>query len=163
MRKATITTSIIPLFFSTLFIGAALAQPAESRYVIKGGEVYDTKTKLTWQRCSVGQRWREKSKGCVGSLKQFNFAAAQKSGYGPWRVPSKDELATLVDLGKIADHQKPPMIDEVAFPNMDLTNLVYWTSNPDRALFAWTVIFGESESYLYSGPRKQLHAVRLVR
>lgn len=163
MRKTTRTSSIILALFSTLIAGSALAQEAPSRYVIKGSEVYDQKTKLTWQRCSVGQRWGGDDKGCVGSVKLYKFGAAQKLRHGSWRVPSKDELATLVDLNKINTSQKPPMIDESAFPNMDLNKLVYWTSTPDRTLFAWTVLFGESETYLYSGPRKQLLAVRLVR
>ncbi|MGZ5781135.1 MAG: Lcl C-terminal domain-containing protein [Burkholderiaceae bacterium] len=163
MRKITNTSSIILAFVVTLMMGTALAQPSESRYVIKGGQVYDQKTKLTWQRCSVGQRWGGKTRGCVGSVKLVNFGDAQKLGHGSWRVPSKDELATLVDVSKIGNSQKPPMIDEAAFPNMDLTHLVYWTSTSDKKLFAWTVIFGESESYIYSGPRKQLLAVRLVR
>jgi hypothetical protein len=45
---------------------AAQNAPAvNSRYVIQGDTVYDKKTDLTWQRCSVGQRWAE-GKGCVG-------------------------------------------------------------------------------------------------
>jgi hypothetical protein len=31
---------------------------ARTRYDIKGGEVFDKKSNLTWQRCSVGQTWK---------------------------------------------------------------------------------------------------------
>jgi hypothetical protein len=162
MHAAIRMASIIPALMLALAAGMALAQPSESKYVIKGDEVFDRKTELTWQRCSVGQQWGGDSKACVGAVKQFNFDAAQKLGSETWRVPSKDELATLVDVSKLGKG-KYPLIDEAAFPDMDPTKLVYWTSTSDKTLFAWTILFGESESYVYSGPRKQMLAVRLVR
>jgi hypothetical protein len=163
MRKSTKATSLILALGLALAMSSALAKSAEPRYKVKGAEVYDHKTRLTWQRCSVGQQWVGTKKKCIGSVKLFKFDAAQKLAHAGWRMPTKDELATLVDLSKIIDKKKPPMIDEAAFPDMDLNQLVYWTSTADGPLFAWTVLFGESETYLYSGPRKQSLAVRLVR
>ena len=75
------------------------APAANSRYVIQGDTVYDKKTDLTWQRCSVGQRWAE-GKGCVGVIKTFTFDDAQRQGNGMWRVPTKNELGTLIDQNR---------------------------------------------------------------
>ena len=55
-----------------------------SRYVVRGGEVYDTTTNLTWSRCSVGQRWRD-GKGCVGAVKQMVWTDALKQAPGACR------------------------------------------------------------------------------
>ena len=48
-----------------------------ARYVLKGGEAYDKKTDLTWQRCSIGQRWKEGT-GCVGVIKQLDWDESMK-------------------------------------------------------------------------------------
>ena len=103
--------------------GNAQAKP-NSRYVINGGEVYDQKTDLTWNRCSVGQHWREGT-GCVGVIKEFTFGEALQLADGTWHVPNKDELGTLIDYERLKNKQ-PPMIDVVAFPDMDFSKLVYW-------------------------------------
>src|ERR1700693_3521239 len=111
--------------------GAHAAQdvPAVNpRYVIQGDTVYDKKTNLTWQRCSVGQRWVEGS-GCVGVINTFTFDAAKQQGDGDWRMPPKGKLTTLIDRNRKANKQKPT-VDEVAFPDMDPANLVYWSSTP---------------------------------
>jgi len=68
---------------------------ADSRYVIHDGEVFDSKTKLTWARCSVGQEWKHEH--CVGTISTFTFADAQKQANEAWRVPTKDELVSLID------------------------------------------------------------------
>ncbi len=92
----------------------------DSRYVIKGDTVYDKKTNLTWQRCSVGQRWERN--GCTGNIERFTFDDAQKQGDRTWRVPTKEELASLIDENRRARGQKP-MINVTAFPNM--TEVLY--------------------------------------
>ena len=139
------------------------APAANSRYVIQGDTVYDKKTDLTWQRCSVGQRWAE-GKGCVGVIKTFTFDDAQRQGNGMWRVPTKNELGTLIDQNRKAQGQRPT-IDAGAFPDMDLKKLVYWTSTSDPSdgvSLAWDVNFfvGDSKYYDY---RSFTNAVRLVR
>jgi hypothetical protein len=132
---------------------------ANSRYVIKGGEVYDKETALTWQRCSVGQHWREEG-GCAGVIKTFTFAEALRQGSGEWRVPTKAELRTLLDYKRGDNHQKP-LIDEVSFPDMDENQLVYWTNMPFDAQ-GWYIRF--SDGYVsYSSYRNFVAAVRLVR
>lgn len=135
------------------------AQAANSRYVIQGETVYDKKTDLTWQRCSVGQQWVEGT-GCVGVIKTFTFDLAKQQGNGMWGVPPKSKLATLIDRKRKANYQRPT-IDEDAFPDMDLENLVYWSSTPRGASNAWFVSF--DNSYIYFDYRSTPRAVRLMR
>lgn len=130
------------------------AQPRNTRYVIKGGEVYDTQTRLTWQRCSVGQRWKENA-GCVGVIRQMTWQQAMSQASDGWRVPDRDELSTL-----ISPACKNPAIDEQVFPDMELTKLWYWTSSENDAS-AWYVAFGGGS--IRSGGRMDLNAVRLMR
>ncbi len=85
---------------------------ADSRYVIRGDEVYDSQTKLTWARCSVGQEW--KNEHCVGNIVYFNFDTAQKQASDGWRVPTRDELVSLID----PNLKKFPVVDTAAFPDM---------------------------------------------
>ena len=62
-----------------------------SRYAIKGGEVLDQLTHLTWQRCSVGQHWRQEL-GCVGVIRQMAWTEAMTQAVAGWRLPTLDEL-----------------------------------------------------------------------
>jgi hypothetical protein len=128
------------------------APPA--RYEISNGEVYDSKTQLTWQRCSVGQRWTSEL-GCVGVIRQMSWPEAMKRADSRWQLPTRDELASLIsaDCGS-------PAIDERAFPDMELTKLWYWTGTSDGAL-AWYVAFGGGS--VRSGGPLELNSVRLVR
>ena len=158
------STSIMMGLILTLLTGCStlseneLATPtANSRYVIKGDTVYDAKTNLTWQRCSVGQRWVE-GKGCVGEVKLFSYEDAQRQRDAIWRVPTKDELATLIEHGPMQRKQWTT-IDEGAFPNTLAAG--YWTSTPYDATYAWHVVFDfGSIAYWY---RSSAYAVRLVR
>jgi len=125
---------------------------------IKYDTVYDAKTNLTWQRCSVGQHWAE-GNGCVGEVKKFTFDDAQRLGDGTWRVPTKDELATLIDHGRVERNQSPT-IDEVAFPNTP--SEYYWTSTTYDASDGWLVSFGGG-GFFNNYFRIYPLAVRLVR
>lgn len=133
------------------------ALAADSRYVISGDEVYDKQTDLTWKRCSVGMRWKE-GMGCVGVQKTFTFEEAQKQAGGGWRVPSRDELETLIDRNK----NREPYIDVDAFPDMTRkgAQMLYWSSTPTDS-FAWLVYFNDGHAYNLS--RIGNLAVRLVR
>lgn len=105
------------------------------RYVVKGAEIYDKVTDLTWQRCSIGQRWQER-KGCVGTVKTMTLVDAKRQENETWRLPTRDELITLFDDNRIAQSQGSATnhrrnIDEAAFPNMNWSSLhtaKYWSS-----------------------------------
>ncbi|HEY4368947.1 MAG TPA: DUF1566 domain-containing protein [Steroidobacteraceae bacterium] len=160
VHKALVQTLLL---VSTLVLaiaaGAACdsSQPTQtptSRYVVKGGEVYDSKTDLTWQRCSFGQQWKADN-GCVGVIRQMTWSDAIAKASGHWRLPTKDELSTL-----ISPTCKDPAINEAAFPDMELLKLWYWTSSENGAT-AWYVAFGGGT--VRSGGPTDLDSVRLVR
>lgn len=117
--------------------GWANAVP-NSRYQINGDEVYDKVSDLTWQRCSVGQSWKE-SGDCTGTPRTFTFQEAQQQANDKWRVPSKDELASLVDH----DRAEFPVIDVEAFPGMKDSIPEYWSSTSDGDERSWDVRFSE--------------------
>lgn len=125
-----------------------------SRFQIKGGEAYDTVTGLTWQRCSVGQHWTE-ALGCVGVIRQMSWQEAMARAAGGWRLPTIDELKTL-----IANNCSNPAINEEVFPDMELYKLWYWTST-DTGTSVWYVAFGSGS--VHNADRTDLNAVRLVR
>ena len=65
------------------------------------GTITDTKTNLTWMRCSLGQTWTGST--CSGDASIHNNQAAQDiakqthfAGESDWRLPTADELHSLV-------------------------------------------------------------------
>ncbi|MGO8755866.1 MAG: DUF1566 domain-containing protein [Gallionellaceae bacterium] len=129
---------------------------ADPRFVIRGAEVYDAQMKLTWARCSVGQEWKEGH--CTGTIGRFSFEEAQKQANGEWRVPTKDELVTLID----PDRKSFPTIDTAAFPDMDVLFPWYWSSTPNGATIAWYVDFADGYSSGFISMSSPF-SVRLVR
>ncbi len=141
----------------------------DSRYRDNGdGTVTDLQTGLQWQQCSVGLS----GSGCAtGSIISFTWDQAMQqgddlnsrggfAGHTDWRLPSKEELESLVEKACYA-----PAINTTLFPNAVVRHRVpgYWSSSPYAANSdnAWVV-------YYYIGmsndvPRKYDHAVRLVR
>jgi Protein of unknown function (DUF1566) len=137
------------------FMGLSSAW-ADSRYEIRGAEVYDSQTKLTWARCSVGQEWKDEH--CAGTVTYFNYSDAQKQASGDWRVPTKDELLSLVD----PQRKSFPVVDTAVFPDMDPNHPWYWSSTPNGETIAWYVDFTDGYSSKFIAEANRL-AVRLVR
>jgi len=132
-----------------------VTEATNGRFVILGSEVYDIKTNLTWERCSVGQSWNGRT-GCIGAVKQFPWDEAMSQAKGAWRVPTADELTTLVSVNCAR-----PWINEEAFPDMDFSKLWYWTGTEKGAFGAMSVHFGgHGTEFNY---REGKFAVRLVR
>lgn len=125
-----------------------------ARYRIDAAEVHDKHSGLIWQRCSAGQHWRP-GEGCIGVIIQMGWQEAVQMQNRQWRLPRREELATLIDTGC-----GRPAIDEQAFPDMELTKLWYWTASTEGAL-AWYVAFGGGSQQL--GNPLSHHAVRLVK
>ena len=152
---------------------AANASP-DQRYRVLGkdqGIVEDIRTKLQWQRCSLGQSWTGVT--CAGEAKNFNWHEAGRIAPAGWRLPTKDELASLVycSSGKPAywktasescegAYSRPP-IWGVAFPNKPVG--YFWSSSPNAgyAYGAWGVDFGGG--YVDGNFKKYVGYVRLVR
>jgi hypothetical protein len=138
---------------------------AKARFRMDGATVVDEKTGLRWQRCSVGQTFLPNNT-CKGNPKKLNFVQAQKqtnfvvkvSGF--WRVPTKNELATLLDLTK-----KNIKIDTFIFPDTSDKNRFYWTCDMYEDGAAWYADFYTGDVGYMSGDHssaKDFLAVRLV-
>ncbi|EKK9985896.1 DUF1566 domain-containing protein [Vibrio vulnificus] len=147
------------------------------------GTVFDKQTQLVWMRCSLGQRWDGKT--CNGEAKEYIWHGAAQlkhnfAGSAAWRLPTVDELETLVLCtagrkpsvrpdGKYAldtdgacrgNHQKPT-INIRAFPNTP-RNIALTSStirNTDR--YMWYVSFNNGR--VDWGNKDGNGPVRLVR
>ncbi len=127
----------------------------DDRYevLINGAEIRDRETGLIWQRGLVGQKWDGKT--CAGRAREFTYEEAEKLVSKEWRLPTKKELLTLVDLSV-----GRPTINHTAFPNAPSSNV--WTSSPYAFYsgYRWLVDF--SNGYPNGSPT-YVNAVRLVR
>jgi hypothetical protein len=148
---------------------------------VKDGLVKDTKTGLMWMRCSLGQTWNGKT--CEGkalgytwdnAMKQADYANQEKrEGYDDWRVPTYDELKTLVycrsglpkkmnDTNKKcdSDYAKPTIKSEVF---LKTPSDWFWSSSPnaDNSSDAWFVDFNNDNDY--GDLKDNNNFVRLVR
>ena len=163
------------------------SRPAQTlladRYRDNGdGTVTDVQTKLQWMRCSLGQTWRNGT--CVGKAETYNWQAALDAadalnrqggyaGYRDWRVPTIEELRTLVycssgqpktwnDTGKLCEGgYQGPTLYQPAFPNTLPRG--FWSASKGgfSADFARFVEFGfGNDNSGYAGGKI---AVRLVR
>lgn len=145
-------------------------------YTINGdGTVTDTKTKLTWKQCSEGQSGKDCSGGKAEVYKWNDKVVkfgknASFAGFNDWRMPTLEELQTLVycsngkaqDTGCDDNNVQHPTIDQQAFPNTPSAK--FWSSSPFSLTGvngAWYVTFDYGGT---GGGTKSLEAhARLVR
>lgn len=146
-------------------------------YQVKGGLVQDTATGLMWMRCSLGQNWNDST--CQGDATEYHWEQAMNTpkhfdyaGYNDWRVPTREELNSLVYCGNVriktysdgttacdGDYAIPTIV-QAAFPK---TPSIVWSSSPDAGYSrrAWFVHF--NYGFVYYDFKDYYHAVRLVR
>lgn len=125
------------------------------------GTVTHYTTGLIWQRCSLGQSWN--GSDCIGSADGFTWgdalaAAAQNTfaGYNDWRLPNKNELASIVE------HRcYQPAINNQQFPNTPSDG--YWSSSPyaSTSSNAWAVFF--EQGLIFSSHKDYSNHGTLVR
>jgi hypothetical protein len=141
------------------------------KFIVQDSVATDTETGLMWLRFAHGQRWEN---GTVsGDAKELIWDNAMKiasmfnkpsmfsqqgyAGYNDWRVPTIDELKTLIDKNKgtLGNY-----IDADIFPK---NGRCFWSSSPyaDNSSYAWSVNFSGGGSYGYS--KNGGYSVRLVR
>ena len=128
------------------------------------GTVVDTRTGLQWMRCALGKKWDGMT--CVGKAIRSNWNVLptqvaeynRQGGYGghrDWRVPTIDELSTLIDKDT-----RIPATDREAFPE---TLGWYWSSSPYADYSDQSCLVDFDYGYVYGDPKNRSRFVRLVR
>lgn len=164
--------SLTLLFLSLPYSGLSMAQTCDpsmttevtnSHYTLNNdGTVMDKKTNLTWMRCALGQTWKsDNTCSDVPRLVQWDTAletakSTSFAGRSDWRIPTQEELQSLVEKGC-----EDPAINITAFPNVAPSS-VYWSSTPvtDLSSGAWVVNFFDGDDYW--SYKYDYEAVRLV-
>ena len=159
---AVFTANAIVVFAQQCDNSNPLARDSSRFDVNNNGTVTDIESGLTWQRCAVGQQWKNDS--CVGDAKPLTWDEARaltnpkqdsKDSQPTWRVPKLTEIAGIADI-----RCKSPRIDLSIFP--DTLAKPYWTANnaPGGQAQAYTLSFGRQG--VSRTPKSEKHYVRLV-
>jgi len=113
-----------------LFVAVSAAASDRFTLVMDGAAAVDNKTGLVWEQSPGVQHlgWWDAPDYCRGRT---------TGSRGEWRVPTKEELASLVDPSQ-AD---PALPEGHLFANVK--SAIYWTSTPDPRdrILAWHVSF----------------------
>lgn len=142
------------LFFS-LSLTAAENEPEKtiteqkrfSSYVRKNRIlINDNNINLMWtKQYAIDKTWREARNYCTRLI---------YAGYGDWRLPTLDEMKTLIDK----NYAKPA----TTFP--DMPSISFWTNDSFillRKVMVWNVDF--TEGYILEKNKNHTSAVRCVR
>ena len=116
-----------------------------------GTVIVDRATGLAWQQngSSESVSWND-AKVLVDQLNQSNYA-----GYSDWRLPSVEELASLLEFEK---KNRNSYID----PIFDATQNICWTADTvESSNAAWAVAF--NSGHVYNDALEEKHYVRAVR
>lgn len=146
------------------------ASATDPRYEATGGIVFDTMTNLSWQRCTYGKSWS--GNACIGRVKYITYDDALRLQSDGWRMPTKDELSSLLDQHIIQEHSQSAgmrprhvPVDEIAFPDvaeLELMHGFYWSATQRDDTSAYTVYF-LNDGGLDSQYKGSQYPVRLVR
>jgi Protein of unknown function (DUF1566) len=111
------------------------ADAPTGRYDVELGTVVDTKTVLNWQQTVASSKYAWSDAG--------TYCSTLTLGGGGWRLPSENELQTIVDESRMS-----PAIDPTAFP--ETPGDFFWTSTtvPSFANFAWAITFNDGVTTL---------------
>ena len=115
------------------------------------GALIDTQSKKVWLRCSLGMNWNGGS--CEGNSLTYSWSAAeaavaelnakQAGGHGNWRLPTVDELNSIVEKQCFK-----PAISLDAFPFSPEAGFWSATSVEGANPRAWMVHFLHGQQYI---------------
>ena len=143
------------------------------QFQVKDGVATDSATDLMWIRCPLGMKW---GKGlCQDDVILYNWEEALKKSkgfsyakYSDWRLPTSDELKTLIDKTSGNFNAGTPYINSLVFPRTQCNNstgysCTVWSSSPYawNSHLAWLVDFSDGSASV--GYKYLRYAVRLVR
>lgn len=107
LTQKTITPVPLPITENVKPLPVILSQQI-GKFIVQDGIATDTETGLMWLRFAHGQRWENGS--VAGKSAEMSWDAAMKiapifnqqgyEGYNDWRVPTIEELKTLIDKVK---------------------------------------------------------------
>lgn len=147
--------------------GAPSSPPASPRFQVKGQEVFDSKTGLTWRICAEGMTYSPTGGLCTGTPFGYSHEGAliqaAEVGLG-WRLPNIKELNSIVDRD-FGNNDNLPTLDPTAFPGATVG--LFWASTPVAAFssLAWVVDF--RQGFITASNRNaveiNVNRVRLVR
>lgn len=153
MIAASRPASLI-LTFAALASLTAPPCAADEEWELAGPLAYNPRTDLTWQRCAVGQSF-DGANACRGEAVRLSFDEALTTGRDGWRMPTLDELRSLVVPGRV------PTIDGEVFPDTPVA--YFWSTDGRDETVSWYVYFGNGQSNHYFPPRTNRDLLRLVR
>ena len=142
------------------------------------GAYFDTELQLLWTRCAFGQEWSLEG-DCSGVAQTLPLAQAQLAateyqfnGYDDWRLPSVDELQSIVscvyseslsaaDSEQCRNNSSILAVDAKLFPNSP--EGIYWSysQSPRRSYFNQAV--DSSSGQIHHVDHAYSYYLRLVR
>ncbi len=118
--------AVVLLVASAMSVAFAAADETSSAIIVpRGDRLLDLERNLEWQRCAVGQKWT--TTVCAGTALAVPLddlpsliRLADPSGREGWRLPTRDEIATL----RCSDCPRPAVHRLMA----GIPAAGYWTS-----------------------------------
>lgn len=168
---SSVTILLIMLFILSVLGGAVLSQevkeqaPQKPRFEHTDLALTDNKTGLVWTlNANLADRqfsWNGTFDDIEGSVNREKYA-----GFRDWRVPTKEEMLTLVEMaksrgydGSSAERSLAAGLTSIGFKNVQ--HAAYWSSSENRfyAAEAWivdmsngTASFADKALYYYLWP-----------
>src|SRR5210317_315317 len=109
MLKLLVALAVISLFSPSM---------STAQFFEEANLVRDVRNNVIWYRCTLGKVWDYDTDTCTGETVRLNqeelliaIKQAEQQLGGSWRLPTRDELETLVCEGC-----EPPKIREKYFP-----------------------------------------------
>jgi hypothetical protein len=126
--------------------GVAGGAAAPGKYSVDNGTVHDASTKLTWQQgVSPDETLTWGSPNTVGTAQ--HYCSTLDLNGGGWRLPTLNELETLVDYTAPVNSRAQATIDIASFPNTP-PFAWFWSATPlaSDPSQAWDVEFGSGSN-----------------